>query len=33
MDELSLVGVGFAVVIFGMACFMANRLASKKAYH
>lgn len=33
MDELSLMGVGFAVTIFAMACFMAAKLASKKAYH
>lgn len=33
MDELSLMGIGFAVAIFGMACFMATKLASKKAYH
>lgn len=33
MDQLSLVGVGFAVAIFGLACFMALKLASKKAYH
>ena len=33
MDELSLFGIGFAVVIFGLACLMATKLASKKAYH
>ncbi len=33
MDQLSLIGVGFAVAIFGLACFMALKLASKKAYH
>lgn len=33
MDELSLLGAGFAVVILGLACFMAVKLSSKKAYH
>lgn len=33
MDELSSVGVIFTVVILGLACFMAAKLASKSAYH
>lgn len=33
MDQLSFIGVGFAVAIFGLACFMSLKLASKKAYH
>ena len=33
MDELSLFGIGFAAVIFGLSCMMALKLASKKAYH
>ncbi len=33
MDELSYFGIGFAVVIFTLACFMASKLASRKAYH
>jgi hypothetical protein len=33
MDELSYVGVIFTVVILGLACFMAAKLASKTAYH
>ena len=33
MDELSLFGVGFAVVILSLACVMALKLSSRKAYH
>lgn len=33
MDELSSLGIVFAVVIFGLGCLMARKLASKKAYH
>lgn len=33
MDELSYVGITFTVVILGLACFMAAKLASKTAYH
>lgn len=33
MEELSYVGITFAVVILGLACFMATKLASKSAYH
>ncbi len=33
MDEISYLGIGFAVAIFGLACLMAVKLASKKAYH
>jgi len=33
MDELSHFGIGFAALIFILACFMATKLASKKAYH
>jgi hypothetical protein len=33
MDELSLFGVGFAVVIITLACLMAVKLSSRKAYH
>ena len=33
MDELSYVGITFTVVIIGLACFMAAKLASKTAYH
>jgi hypothetical protein len=33
MDELSYVGIVFTVVILGLACFMAAKLASKTAYH
>lgn len=32
MDELSSLGLGFAVLIFGMACFLAAKLSSKTAY-
>jgi len=33
MDELSYLGLGFAVAIFGLACVMALKLTSKSAYH
>ncbi len=33
MDELSTFGIGFAALIFTLACFMASKLASKKAYY
>jgi hypothetical protein len=33
MDELSYLGIGFAAVIFGLACVMALKLSSKTAYH
>jgi hypothetical protein len=33
MDELSYFGIGFAALIITLACFMASRLASRKAYH
>lgn len=33
MDELSPFGIGFAVTIFCLACLMAIKLSSKKAYH
>lgn len=33
MDELSYLGIGFAVLIFGLACLMALKLSSKTAYH
>lgn len=33
MDELSPLGLTFAFVIFGLACMMAAKLASKSAYH
>jgi len=33
MDELSYLGLGFTVVIFGLACVMAVKLTSKSAYH
>lgn len=33
MDELSSLGIGFALVIFGLACLMARKLSSKTAYH
>ncbi|MBK6355591.1 MAG: hypothetical protein IPF44_05770 [Betaproteobacteria bacterium] len=33
MEELSYVGITFTVVILGLACFMAAKLASKSAYH
>ena len=33
MDELSSLGMAFTAVIFGLACLMAFKLASKSAYH
>jgi hypothetical protein len=33
MDDLSYLGIGFAVVIFGLACLMALKLSSRTAYH
>lgn len=33
MDEISYLGIGFAVAIFGLACLMAMKLSSKTAYH
>lgn len=33
MDELSYLGIGFATVIFGLACILALKLASRSAYH
>lgn len=33
MDELSYLGITFTVVILGLACFMAAKLASKTSYH
>ena len=33
MDELSYLGMGFTVLIFGLACLMAAKLSSKTAYH
>ena len=33
MDELSYLGIGFAVAIFVLAILMGTKLASKKAYH
>jgi hypothetical protein len=33
MDELSYLGMGFAVVIFTLACILAAKLSSKTAYH
>lgn len=33
MDELSSLGIGFAVVILGLACVLARKLSSKTAYH
>lgn len=33
MDELSPLGIGFAVTIFCLACLMAAKLSSRKAYH
>ncbi len=32
MDELSSLGLVFAVTILGLGCLMAVKLASKKAY-
>ncbi len=33
MDELSYFGIGFAILILGLASVMAAKLSSKKAYH
>lgn len=33
MDELSVYGIAFTVVILGLACLMAIKLSSKSAYH
>jgi len=33
MDDLSYLGIGFAVVILTLACIMAAKLSSKTAYH
>jgi hypothetical protein len=33
MDDISYLGISFAVVIFGLACLMAAKLSSKTAYH
>lgn len=33
MDELSYFGIGFTVLILGLACLMAAKLSSKTAYH
>jgi hypothetical protein len=33
MDELSYLGIGFAVIIISLACVMAAKLSSKTAYH
>jgi len=33
MDEISYLGIGFAVVILTLACVMAAKLSSKTAYH
>ena len=33
MDDISYMGIGFAVVIFTLACVMAAKLSSKTAYH
>ncbi len=33
MDELSYLGIGFAAVIFSLACLLARKLSSKTAYH
>ena len=33
MDTLSPLGIAFAVLIIGLACTMAFKLASKSAYH
>ena len=33
MDELSVFGIGFAVTILTLACLMAAKLSSRKAYH
>jgi hypothetical protein len=33
MDELSYLGMGFTVLILTLACVMAVKLSSRKAYH
>jgi len=33
MDEISYLGIGFAVVILTLACVMAAKLSSRTAYH
>ncbi len=33
MDEISYLGLGFAITIFSLACLMGFKLASKSAYH
>lgn len=33
MDEISYLGLGFTLAIFGLACLMAMKLSSKSAYH
>ena len=33
MDQLSSLGIVFALAILGLGCLMAKKLASKKAYH
>lgn len=33
MDELSPLGIAFAVTIFSLACLLARKLSSRKAYH
>jgi hypothetical protein len=33
MDEISYMGIGFAVVILTLACVMAAKLSSRTAYH
>jgi hypothetical protein len=33
MDELSYLGIGFSMVIFGLACLLARKLSSRTAYH
>ncbi len=33
MDEISYMGIGFAFVIFTLACVMAAKLSSRTAYH
>ena len=32
MDELSYLGIGFATLIFGLACVLAWKLSSRSAY-
>ncbi len=33
MDELSYLGMGFTAMILALACLMAAKLSSRKAYH